>query len=175
MQNSMSININLILFKSVLGIVLAIDSGYYTLILQLISWLQSGHHEVSFFSPLVAVTVSVKPLRDMHQTLLSLFFREKQDSVTWLSWSLTVWACFFFFFFSSINRRQGRNTEGPLYMGGTWKILLSFKGGVSKKQLDSNESLKNWKAKNNNEVAFDYNLNDKTNTQESKLTRTIHE
>lgn len=81
----MSININLILFKSVLGIVLAIDSGYYTLILQLISWLQSGHHEVSFFSPLVAVTVSVKPLRDMHQTLLSLFFREKQDSVTWLS------------------------------------------------------------------------------------------
>lgn len=73
----MSININLILFRSVLGIVLAIDSGHYTLILQLLSWLQCGHHAVSFFSPLVAVTVSVKPLRDMYQTLLSLSFREK--------------------------------------------------------------------------------------------------
>ena len=32
------------------------------------SWLQSGHHAVSIF-PLVAVTVFIKQLRNVHQTL----------------------------------------------------------------------------------------------------------
>ena len=43
---------------------------------QLMSWLQFGHHAVSF-SPLVAVIVSAKQLRNVHQTLLSISFREE--------------------------------------------------------------------------------------------------
>ena len=43
---------------------------------QLMSWLQSGHHAVSFF-PLEVVLVSVKQLRSGLQTLLSVSFREE--------------------------------------------------------------------------------------------------
>ena len=35
---------------------------------QLLSWLQSGHHAVSLL-PLVTVTVFVKQLRNVHETL----------------------------------------------------------------------------------------------------------
>ena len=40
------------------------------------SWLQSGHHAVNFFH-LVAILVSAKQLRNMHQKLLSMSFREE--------------------------------------------------------------------------------------------------
>ena len=63
----MSNSVNPILLKPVLGIVLAIDSELLKME-QLVSWLQSGHHAVGFF-PLVAVTVSVKQLGNMYQTL----------------------------------------------------------------------------------------------------------
>ena len=63
----MSNNVNPILLRPVLGIVLAIDSILLKLE-QLMSWLQSGHHAVSFF-PVVAVIVSVKQFRSVHQTL----------------------------------------------------------------------------------------------------------
>ena len=39
----------------------------------LMSWLQSGHHAVSFF-PLVVAVVSAKQLRAVHRTLLSMSF-----------------------------------------------------------------------------------------------------
>ena len=63
----MSNSVNPILLRPVLGIVLAIDSILLKME-QFMSWLQSDHHAVSFF-PLVAVTVSVKQLRNVHQTL----------------------------------------------------------------------------------------------------------
>ena len=50
---------------------------------QLMSWLQSGHHAVSFF-PLVEVLVSAEQLRNVHQTLIYLQGGTK-DSVTLLS------------------------------------------------------------------------------------------
>ena len=71
----MSDNVNPILLRPVRGIVLAIDPVLLKME-QLMSWLQSGHHAVSFF-PLVAVIASVKQLRNVHQTL--------KDSVTLLS------------------------------------------------------------------------------------------
>ena len=43
---------------------------------QLVSRLRSGHHAVSFF-PLLVVLVSAKQLRNVHQTLLSMSFREE--------------------------------------------------------------------------------------------------
>ena len=70
----MSNNVNPILLRPALGIVLAIGSVLLKLE-QLMSWLQSGHHAVIssffffFFCPLVAVTVSVKRLRNVCQTL----------------------------------------------------------------------------------------------------------
>ena len=63
----MSSSVNPILLRPVLGIVLATDSALLKKE-QLMSWLQAGHHAVSF-SPLVAVIVSVKRLRNVHQTL----------------------------------------------------------------------------------------------------------
>ena len=63
----MSNSVNPILLRTVLGIVLVIDSALLRME-QLMSWLQSGHHAVSFF-PLVAVIVSVKQLRNVHQIL----------------------------------------------------------------------------------------------------------
>ena len=60
----MSNIVNLILLRPVLGTVLAIGSGLLRME-QLMSWLQSSHHAVSFF-PLVAVTVPVKQLRNVH-------------------------------------------------------------------------------------------------------------
>ena len=59
--------LNPILLRPVLGIVLPRDSVLLKME-QLMSWLQSGHHAVSFF-PVVAVTVSIKQLRSVHQTL----------------------------------------------------------------------------------------------------------
>ena len=61
----MSNNVNLILLRPVLEIVLAIDSVLLK-IEQLMSWLQSGHHTVSFF---LLVSVSVKQLKNVYQTL----------------------------------------------------------------------------------------------------------
>lgn len=63
----MSNNVNPVLLRPVLGIVLAIDSVLLKTE-QLMSWLQYGHHTVSIL-PLVAVTVSVKQLRNVHPTL----------------------------------------------------------------------------------------------------------
>ena len=74
-QIIMKNSVNPILLSPVLGTVLAIDSVLLK-VEQLMSWLESGHHAVSFF-PLVAVTVSVKQLRNVHQTL--------KDSLTLLS------------------------------------------------------------------------------------------
>ena len=76
----MSNSVNPILLRPAHGIVLAIDSVLLKTE-QLMSWLQSGHHAISF-SPLVAVTVSVKQLRKVHWTL--------KESVTLLSKSLTA-------------------------------------------------------------------------------------
>ena len=73
-QIIMSNSVNPILWRPVLGIVLAIDSVLLKME-QLMSWLQSALHAVSFF-PLVAVIISVKQLRNMHQTLLFMSFRE---------------------------------------------------------------------------------------------------
>lgn len=53
--------------KPVLGIVLVIDLALVEME-QLMSWLQSCHHAVSFFL-LVAVMVSVKQLKDVRQTV----------------------------------------------------------------------------------------------------------
>lgn len=65
-----SSNLNPILLKPVLGIVLAI----YLILLkmdQFMPWLQAGRHAVSFF-PMVAVIASVKQLRTVRQTLKDL-------------------------------------------------------------------------------------------------------
>ena len=67
-KNIMSISVNPILLRPVLGTVLAINSVLLKME-QLMSWLP--HHAVSFF-PLVAVTVSVKQLKNVHQTLESV-------------------------------------------------------------------------------------------------------
>ena len=66
-QIIVSSSVNPILLRLVLRIGLAIDSILLKME-QLMWWLQSGHHAVSFF-PLVAVTVSVKQLRKVHRTL----------------------------------------------------------------------------------------------------------
>ena len=63
----MSNSVNPTLLRPVLGIVLAIQSVLLKME-QLMSWLQSVHHAVSFF-PLVASTVSVRQLRNIHQPL----------------------------------------------------------------------------------------------------------
>ena len=63
----MSNNVDPILLSPVLRTVLAINLVLLKME-QLMSWLQSGHHAVSFF-PLVGVTVSVKQLRIVCQTL----------------------------------------------------------------------------------------------------------
>lgn len=63
----MSSGVNPILLKTVLCIVLAIDSAWLKME-QLMSWLESGHHAVSFF-PLLAVVASVEQLSDLHQKL----------------------------------------------------------------------------------------------------------
>ena len=75
MQIVMSNSINLILSKTVLEIVLAVDLVLFKMG-QFVSWLQSGHYTVRLF-PLVAVLVFVKQLRNVHQT--------REDSVTLLS------------------------------------------------------------------------------------------
>lgn len=62
----MSNNVNLILLRPVLGTVLAIDSVLLKME-QLMPWIQSGYHAVSFFS-MVAVIGSVKQLRNVCQT-----------------------------------------------------------------------------------------------------------
>ena len=54
----MSNNVNPILLRPVLGILLAIDSVLLRM-KQLMSWLQSGYHALNFF-PVVAVIVSIK-------------------------------------------------------------------------------------------------------------------
>lgn len=54
----MSSGVNPILLKTVLCRVLAIDSAWLKME-QLMSWLESGHHAVSFL-PLLAVLVSVE-------------------------------------------------------------------------------------------------------------------
>ena len=46
---------------------------------QLMSWLQSDHHTVRFF-PLVAIIVSAKHIRNVHQTLLSISFSSVTQS-----------------------------------------------------------------------------------------------
>ena len=59
-------------FRPVPGIVQAVDSVLLKME-TLMSWLQSGHHAVSFL-PLVVAVVSAKQLRDVPQTLLSMSF-----------------------------------------------------------------------------------------------------
>ena len=68
------------------GIVQATDSVLLKME-QLMSWLQSGHHTVSFF-PLVAILVSARQLRNVHQTLLSVSFREELK----ILWQLYGWS-----------------------------------------------------------------------------------
>ena len=71
----MSNSVNPFILRPVLGIMLAIDLVLLKME-QLMSWLQSGHHAVSFF-PLVAVIMSIKQLRNVHQTLLPRSFKEE--------------------------------------------------------------------------------------------------
>ena len=71
-QIIMSTSVNPIHLRPVLEVVLAMDSVLLK-VEQLMSWLQSDHHTVSFFS-LVAIKVSIKQHRNLHQTL--------KDSVT---------------------------------------------------------------------------------------------
>ena len=66
-QIIMSNNVNPILLRPVLGIMLIIDSILLK-VEQLMSQLQSGHHAISF-SPLMAVRVSVKQLKSVYQIL----------------------------------------------------------------------------------------------------------
>ena len=81
-QIIMGSSVNPILLRPVLGTVLAIDSELLKMEqLMSWSWSQSGHPAVRF-SPLVAVRVSVKQLRSVHQTL--------KDSGTLLACSLTA-------------------------------------------------------------------------------------
>ena len=75
MQIIMSNSINLILSRAVLEIVLTVGLVLFEMG-QFMSWLQSRDHTVRLF-PLVAVSVSVKQLRNVYQTL--------EDSVTLLS------------------------------------------------------------------------------------------
>ena len=63
----MSSGVNPILLKTVLCRVLAIDSAWLKME-QLMSWLESCHHAVSFL-PLLAVVVSVEQLSVLHQKL----------------------------------------------------------------------------------------------------------
>ena len=74
-QIIMSNSVNPFILRPVLGIMLAIDLVLLKME-QLMSWLQSGHHAVSFF-PLVAVIMSIKQLRNVHQTLLPRSFKEE--------------------------------------------------------------------------------------------------
>ena len=64
-----------ILLRQILGIVQAIDLVLLNME-QLMSWLQSGHHAVSFFQ-LMVVIISARQLPSGHQTLLSMSFREE--------------------------------------------------------------------------------------------------
>ena len=66
-QMIMTSSVNPILLRPVLGITLPIGSVLLK-IEQFMLWLQSAHHADGFF-PLVAVIVSVKQLRSVHQTL----------------------------------------------------------------------------------------------------------
>ena len=85
--------INPILLRQVLGIMLATESVQLKME-QLISWLQSGYHAGRCAFPLVAVTVSVKQLKNGHQTqnvtlsssLLTAWF------YTW-GWAITAMFC----------------------------------------------------------------------------------
>lgn len=62
--------------RPVPGIVQAIESALLK-IQQLMSWLPSGYHIVSFFPLMVVIIVSAKQLRKVHWTLLSMSFREE--------------------------------------------------------------------------------------------------
>ena len=133
----MSKSVNPIPLRPVLGIVLAI----YSVLLkmeQLMAWLQSGHHAVSFwftrlrFWCLIRVIVSVKKLRNA------------------LSESITAWHCsfvaqwgrgdfsFFVLFFSY--KRQG-TWGGSLYTWGPERILLEQRWSLGIWKRLSTESL----------------------------------
>ena len=64
----MNNNVNPILLRPFLEIVLAIDSVLLKL-RQFMSWLQSGHHAVYPHRPPEVVMMSVKQFRNVHQTL----------------------------------------------------------------------------------------------------------
>lgn len=64
----MNNSVNSILLRPVIGTVLAIDLVLLKM-KQFVSWLQSGHYAFSF-SPLLAVIVSAKQVRNVHQTLV---------------------------------------------------------------------------------------------------------
>jgi len=66
-QIVMSSSVNPILLRPVLGILLTINS-FVLKMEQLISQLQSGHHALGV-SPLVAVIIPVKQLRNVYWTL----------------------------------------------------------------------------------------------------------
>lgn len=71
-QVNMNSNVNPSLVRPVLGHVLATERSLSLRLEQLTSWLQSGHQAVHSPTPrpaLVAAMVSVKLLRNMHQTL----------------------------------------------------------------------------------------------------------
>lgn len=65
----MSNHVHLVLLRSVLGIMLTIDSVLLETEGGASGMAAVWHHTVSFFSPLVAVMVAVKQLKNMHQML----------------------------------------------------------------------------------------------------------
>lgn len=79
---------------------------------QFMSWLRSGHHAISFFPPLVADIVTVKQLRNFHQTLKKL-----------ISLALIVNYLSLLFYdsgrpgdFELFYNTRGKGNEGPLYL-----------------------------------------------------------
>ena len=115
-QIIMSSRVNPILLRPVLGIVLSIDSVLLKME-QFTSWLQSGHRAVSF-SPLMAVIVSVKQLRNVHQTERfcdSIVLIIKCLSLLFCG-SVEAWETFTFL------HSRGRGHRGAFVLGGKGSV-----------------------------------------------------
>ena len=106
----MSNSVNSILLRPFIGTVLAIDSVLLER-KQFMSWLQSGHYVFSFFL-LLAVMVSAKQVRNMHQTL-SLC-----DSIVPIISSLNLLLCDFGMpeRLQLFYKQEARGREDPLHL-----------------------------------------------------------
>ena len=111
-QIIISNSVNSILSRPVLGTVLAIDSVPLKTE-ELMAWL---HHTVSV-SPLVAIIVNVKQLRNVHQTLLLIrMIRTLVLIINCLSLLLSDSGGGMSDF--SLSANKGEDVEGPVYLRG---------------------------------------------------------